>query len=118
MTDIAGITPSAAPTTTLCLDCEATGSRWFHLRRCAQCGQIGCCDDSPSGHARSHYTETGHPIIQSFEPGEDWFWSYPGETYLRGPALAEPTSHPDEQPVPGPASRVPANWRQLIGRQP
>jgi hypothetical protein len=24
----------------------------------------------------------GHPIIQSFEPGEDWAWCYPHDTYV------------------------------------
>ncbi|AWB87599.1 UBP-type zinc finger domain-containing protein [Mycetocola zhujimingii] len=117
MTDTDGINPEAAPTTTGCVDCEANGGWWLHLRRCAECGHIGCCDDSLAKHATAHYAETGHPIIQSFEPGEDWFWSYADETYVRGPALAEPTSHPVEQPVPGPASLVPPNWRELLGAE-
>jgi hypothetical protein len=31
----------------------------------------GCCDNSPSQHASHHHAEIGHPIITSFEPGED-----------------------------------------------
>ena len=53
-----------------------------------------------------------HPVIRSFEPGEDWFWSYTtDEFYDSGPALAPPESHPTDQPVPGPAGRVPRDWR-------
>ena len=41
-----------------------------------ECGHIGCCDGSPSQHASKHAASTGHPIIASFEPGEDWFFDY------------------------------------------
>jgi uncharacterized UBP type Zn finger protein len=44
------------------------------------CGHVGCCDSSPNRHARKHFHATGHPIIQSFEPGEDWRWCYVDET--------------------------------------
>lgn len=37
-----------------------------------------------------HYHETGHPAIQSFEPGEGWFWSYPEQVQIRGERLAPP----------------------------
>ncbi len=37
---------------------------------------VGCCDSSPSQHASKHAVATGHPIITSFEPGEDWFFDY------------------------------------------
>ncbi|MFU8946482.1 UBP-type zinc finger domain-containing protein [Mycetocola zhadangensis] len=115
MTDgTAGIDPTAAPVATICLDCEAADGWWLHLRRCAQCGHIGCCDDSPAQHARAHFEGTEHPVIQSFEPGESWFWDYAHEQYVHGPALAEPTSRPDDQPSPGPTSRVPENWRELL----
>ena len=55
-----------------CVECEASGGWWVHLRRCAACGHIGCCDSSPSQHARAHAGGSGHPVIQSFEPGETW----------------------------------------------
>jgi hypothetical protein len=37
---------------------------------------VGCCDSSPHQHARQHADDSGHPIIQSFQPGEDWRWCY------------------------------------------
>ena len=91
MTAMAGIDPVVEPTGTGCAECEAVGGWWLHLRRCAQCGHIGCCDTSPSQHASAHAAATGHPVIRSFEPGEDWFWSYAtNEFYESGPALAPP----------------------------
>ena len=57
-----------------CPACIAMGSRWLHLRRCTECGQIGCCDNSPNRHATAHYHATGHPCIRSVEPGEEWYW--------------------------------------------
>jgi len=68
-----GINPSVRPSGTGCVECLATGGWWLHLRRCAECGHIGCCDNSPSQHASKHHAATGHPIITSFEPGERWF---------------------------------------------
>ena len=62
-----------------CVECLATGGRWVHLRRCTSCGHVGCCDNSPGRHATAHFATTTHAIIQSFEPGEDWFWCYVDE---------------------------------------
>lgn len=59
-----------------CEECLATGDRWVHLRLCLICGHVGCCDQSKNKHATRHFHATGHPIIQSFEPGEDWVWCY------------------------------------------
>ena len=109
-----GIDTSVSPSGTGCTECEAAGEWWFHLRRCAQCGHVGCCDSSPSQHARAHATSSGHPLIQSFEPGESWFWSYPEEQFYEGPELSPPDSHPPEQPTPGPAGRVPTNWQRYL----
>ena len=62
-----------------CEECLKTGGRWLHLRMCMSCGAIGCCDSSPNRHARRHAGETGHPIIRSAEPGEDWSWCFVDE---------------------------------------
>jgi hypothetical protein len=112
---MAGVDPGVPPTGTGCVECEAAGGWWLHLRRCTQCGHIGCCDNSPSQHATGHASQTGHPVITSFEPGEAWFWSYPEKGfYDSGPQLAGPDSHPADQPVPGPAGRVPRDWRSRL----
>ena len=108
------IDPDVPPSGPGCAECLASGGWWLHLRRCATCGHIGCCDSSPSQHASHHSADTEHPIVQSFEPGEDWFWDYTAEQFLEGPDLAPPRHHPREQPVPGPAGRVPPDWQRLL----
>jgi hypothetical protein len=111
MEDASQIDPAIAPSGTGCAECLASDGWWFHLRRCARCGHIGCCDSSPSQHASHHAAGERHPIIQSFEPGEDWFYNYVTEEFAEeGPTLAPPGEHPLDQPVPGPAGRVPTDW--------
>jgi len=56
--------------------CLAIGAEWVHLRLCLTCGHVGCCDDSPNRHATKHFHATKHPIVQSFEPGEEWGWCF------------------------------------------
>jgi hypothetical protein len=109
-----GINPASKPSGDGCVECLATGGWWFHLRRCAECGHIGCCDSSPSQHATHHAKSTGHPIIASFEPGEDWFYDYEAGDMIASADLAPPLSHPVDQPVPGPKGRVPRNWQALL----
>lgn len=108
------IDPDSVPTGTGCVDCDAVGSWWVHLRRCARCGHVGCCDDSLNTHATEHWRTTGHAVIQSFEPGETWFWDYRDDTAFDGPELAAPHAHPTAQSVPGPADRVPADWQRVL----
>ncbi|MFG2025906.1 UBP-type zinc finger domain-containing protein [Streptomyces sp. NPDC048825] len=115
MTTPAGTDPGVPPSGTGCVECGEVGGWWVHLRRCAQCGHIGCCDSSPAKHATAHFTATGHPVVRSFEPGEAWFWNYEtSELYESGPALAPPVSRPSDQPSPGPAGRVPADWADTL----
>jgi uncharacterized UBP type Zn finger protein len=64
------VTPSARG----CEDCLRIGSAWVHLRLCLACGHVACCDQSPNRHATAHFHAEGHPLVQSFEPGEDWLW--------------------------------------------
>ncbi|MFF2385761.1 UBP-type zinc finger domain-containing protein [Streptomyces sp. NPDC058108] len=109
-----GINPFVPPSGHGCVECEATGGWWFHLRRCAECGHVGCCDDSPSQHAQEHWRKTGHEIMQSFEPGETWFWNYRTQRGAGGPVLAPPHARPEDQPAPGPAGRVPADWQSHL----
>jgi len=59
-----------------CEECLAEGGKWLHLRICLVCGHVGCCDSSPGQHASGHFAETGHPLMRSIEPGEDWSWCF------------------------------------------
>ena len=65
-----------------CEDCLKIGDRWVHLRLCLTCGHVGCCDSSKNKHAATHFHAAKHPIVQSFQPGEDWRWCYVDEAYL------------------------------------
>jgi hypothetical protein len=96
------------------VECLANDGWWLHLRRCTECGHIGCCDNSPRQHATAHARGTDHPVIRSFEPGENWFFDYRSNEFVEGPPLAPPEHHPLDQPTPGPAGRVPANWESLL----
>jgi len=62
-----------------CHECLQSGSRWVHLRTCQECGHVGCCDSSPNRHATAHFHADAHPLVRSFEPGEDWFYCYVDE---------------------------------------
>ena len=70
-----------------CIDCEAVGDRWVHLRLCMTCGHVGCCDSSPNKHATAHFHAGGHPLVTSYEPGEDWWWCYRDEVAFTVPAV-------------------------------
>jgi len=65
-----------------CEECLAIGSGWVHLRVCMSCGHVGCCDSSPNRHATKHFHATQHPVVRSYEPGEDWGWCYVDEVML------------------------------------
>jgi hypothetical protein len=66
----------------VCPGCEREGLDWVHLRMCLTCGSVGCCDTSKRKHARSHYAETGHPVMRSIERDEEWAWCYVDRAYL------------------------------------
>jgi Zn-finger in ubiquitin-hydrolases and other protein len=74
--DVAPLTPKG------CEECLRTGGRWLHLRLCQECGHVGCCDNSPGKHATKHFHSSGHPIMRSFEAGEDWSWCYVDELFI------------------------------------
>jgi Zn-finger in ubiquitin-hydrolases and other protein len=86
------IRPEVPPSGSGCIECLESGGWWFHLRRCTACGHIGCCDDPMSKHATAHAAVSGHSIIRSFEPGEDWYWDYRDNQFVDGPALAPAAS--------------------------
>ncbi|RIK46001.1 MAG: hypothetical protein DCC58_04715 [Chloroflexi bacterium] len=76
--EIRAVQPSAAG----CEECLKLGDGWVNLRICLVCGHVGCCDSSKNKHATAHYHATGHPVMQSFQPGEDWRWCYVHEDYV------------------------------------
>ncbi len=79
--DVAPRTPDG------CEECLASGMQWVHLRLCLSCGHVGCCDNSQGKHATKHFRQTQHPLIRSFEPGEDWAWCYVYQLFI------EPAPH-------------------------
>ena len=72
VTSVQEVTPSANG----CEDCLRVNGHWMHLRICMTCGHVGCCDSSPGKHATAHWHDTQHPLVRSFEPGENWWWCY------------------------------------------
>jgi hypothetical protein len=109
-----GINLDAEPSGDGCVECLKTGGWWLHLRRCAECGHIGCCDSSPSQHATKHYHATGHPVVANFEPDDRWFYDYRTRQVFDGPELRPPQFHPLHQTTPGPHDKVPRNWEDLL----
>jgi uncharacterized UBP type Zn finger protein len=81
-THLGTIKKDVKPRTKGCEECMKLGETWLHLRMCLECGHVGCCDSSKRRHARAHFHETQHPLIQSAERGEDWRWCYVDDMYL------------------------------------
>ena len=75
-------TQAAAARTDFCEECVQTGSRSVALRLCRTCGHVGCCDSSSGRHARAHFNNTGHPIIEPHGAPKTWAWCYVDEIYL------------------------------------
>lgn len=73
---------AVTPSTDGCEDCLKIGDRWVHLRECLSCGHVGCCDSSKNKHATKHFHSTSHPIVKSFEPGEDWGYCYADDLFF------------------------------------
>ncbi|MBA2734464.1 MAG: UBP-type zinc finger domain-containing protein [Acidobacteria bacterium] len=71
-----------APSANGCEDCLKIGDEWLHLRLCKSCGHVGCCDSSKNKHATKHFHQTRHPIIESFEAGEEWGYCYVDDAFL------------------------------------
>ena len=99
---------SVRPSAPGCEDCLRIGGWWVHLRMCLSCGHVGCCDASPNRHATKHFRATGHRLIRSLEPGEDWIWCYVDEVFMPLPAAgAERTLRSLSFSSTGPAHRAP-----------
>ena len=65
-----------------CEECLKMGTGWVHLRMCSECGHVGCCDQSAGRHATKHFHQTRHPIMRSYQPGENWGWCYVDELFM------------------------------------
>lgn len=84
------VTPSSGG----CEDCLRSGDQWVHLRLCMMCGHVGCCDSSPNRHATAHWNaHHDHPLIRSFEPGEDWWWCYADQLFFELEGAPPAPSH-------------------------
>ena len=83
------------PSSTGSEDCLRIGGTWVHLRLCMECGHVGCCDNSPNRHATAHFNANrGHPVIRSYEPGENWWWCYADELMFDVAGAPPSPSHP------------------------
>ena len=71
-----------SPNTDGCEECLRSGDSWVQLRLCLKCGHVGCCDSSKNKHATAHFHASGHPIMQTLQPGERWKWCYVDKTML------------------------------------
>jgi CPA1 family monovalent cation:H+ antiporter len=67
------------PQTPACAECTAEGIEWAQVRMCLTCGHVGCCDSGPGKHATAHFKATGHPVMRTIVPGQNWRWCYVDE---------------------------------------
>lgn len=74
------------PSAETCEECVKAGTHPVQLRLCLTCGHVACCDSSVGRHARKHFEQSGHPIIQSFKSappgGTEWRFCYVDNDYL------------------------------------
>jgi uncharacterized UBP type Zn finger protein len=76
---IGEVTPSSPDSCNKCVD---AGDKWVQLRICLHCGHVGCCDNSKNTHATKHFEESGHCVIQTYQPGMGWRYCYDHEDGL------------------------------------
>jgi uncharacterized UBP type Zn finger protein len=77
LTDAPADTKPQTPYDDGCPQCVAGGfTDWVHLRVCLTCGLVACCDSSPRRHMSAHYDADDHPVMRSYEPGENWRWCF------------------------------------------
>jgi uncharacterized UBP type Zn finger protein len=88
------VDPDLTPSGNGCVECMAAGGRWVHLRLCLSCGHVGCCDSSPGRHTTKHFLATAHPVVRSYEPGEDWFYCYVDEVIFELEGAPPAPHHP------------------------
>ncbi|ALO12985.1 hypothetical protein AQF52_7399 [Streptomyces venezuelae] len=86
---LTGVARPAGPVGAGCAECLVLGWAWSRLRWCTTCGHVGCCDSSRGRHSHAHHAATGHPVVLSIDPGEDWGWCYVDELFLVAPPPEE-----------------------------
>ncbi len=115
MNDVDGIDPSVPPSGPGCVECEGGGRLVVPSAPVRAVRAHRLLRRLPAKHATAHYRATGHPVIRVSSRARGWFWNYATEElYASGPDLAPPAGHPADQPVPGPAGRVPADWARTL----
>lgn len=93
-THLDAVDPAPEPNTPEgCEECLPIGAAWVHLRLCLACGHVGCCDNSPNRHATEHFHHTSHPLIRSYEPGEDWWYCYEDDVIFEIEGAPSAPSH-------------------------
>ena len=94
-----GLVRDVTPSANGCEDCLRTGDSWVHLRMCMSCGHVGCCDSSPNRHATAHWhAKPDHPLVRSFEPGEDWWWCFADDVAFEVPGADPAPSYQSSDP--------------------
>ena len=93
-THLESVDDAALPSAAGCEDCLRSGGQWVHLRMCSSCGHVGYCDSSPNTHATAHHHSSGHHLVRSYEPGEEWYWCYPDNVGFHRPGAPAAPSHP------------------------
>lgn len=81
-----------------CAECLAAGDAWMHLRMCASCGHVGCCDSSPNHHATRHAQADDHPLVRSYEPAEAWWYCYVDDVAFEMPGQGPLTTRHFDPP--------------------
>ncbi len=88
---VVDVTPSSDG----CENCPRTGYRRAHLRLRMHCGHVGYCDSSPNRLATAHWhAHRDHPVIRSYEPGEDWWWCHADDLAFEVEGSSPAPSHP------------------------
>ena len=117
MADGPDIDPTVPPSGTGCVECEERGGWWGAPAPVRPVRPRRLLRLQPPRSTRRHTTSraSGHPVMQSYEPGEDWFWDFERSVGVTPPPELPATRRAAPgRPAraPGPAGRVPEDWQQ------
>ena len=82
------------PSSEGCEDCLRIGGRWVHLRLCLAAATWAAATTRPTSTPRPTGTPRDHPLIRSYEPGEDWWWCYADDLFFEIDGAPPSPSHP------------------------